>query len=163
MTIAKNIERDLEFRTLLADYDDKVAISGLSEHDGVSSLPVRLALQRLVDKKLLIKAENGRISVAEIDRHNHPRVAPPEPKDHDLLMTKEVLGASLTGIKSYLREEAISERLGIGRTLVKTLLSRAARRALSLHYRSQYLLSMQLVGRLAEQVKANDTSASACR
>lgn len=133
MKISTFIEQDLEARIRSEERPDKITISSLAQHYDVSFSPVRAAIDRLITKKLLAKEPNGRLEVI-VPRNSQQRVSKPKlPKNLDALLIKKILSISLTGEMAFLREEAVAEQLGIGRTSLRHMLSRLAGRGLLEH------------------------------
>lgn len=128
MTIAEYIEQDLESRIRSGiDLPPKLTLGALAENYGVSSTPVRLALESLIDKKLVERQENGRLRYRLPRRKTRKRVALPEkPVEWESVLANEVLILSLQGKVEFLREEAMAEKHGIGRTLLRRVFNRLA-------------------------------------
>ncbi len=138
MTIASYIAQDLESRMRSGDgLPDKLTLGGLAEQYGVSFTPVRVAIRELIDRELLIKKSNGRLAVNAdgISGSGKRESVPPPvpPKDWDAILGDEVLLLSLRGEAVFLREEAVAERHGIGRTLLRQAFGRLAGRGLLEH------------------------------
>ncbi|MGE3804911.1 MAG: FCD domain-containing protein [Gemmataceae bacterium] len=109
-----------------------LTLAALASHYSVSLTPVRLAVQELIDDGLLVKQPNGRLA-PNPDAPAPPRAtgkkdaAPPTKlADIEQALTGEIIRISLRGGHEYLREEATADRLGIGRTVLRQLLSRLA-------------------------------------
>ena len=130
MTIAEYIEQDLESRIRNgSELPVKLTLGALAESYGVSSTPVRLALESLIDKKLVVRQENGRLKFRRPRRSSRKRVAPPEkPGDWESVLAQEILMLSLKrdSRPDFLREEQMAERHGIGRTLLRRVFNRLA-------------------------------------
>jgi len=140
-TIADFIKEDLRARLGGGlGLPRKLTLAALAEHYNVSSTPVRLALQELVAERLLRKSQTGRL---EVNRAALPPAAPREEvsfplrpsaaRDVEKALIQEIIELSLRGREEYLREEATAERFGIGRTLLRQVLSRLAGRGLIQH------------------------------
>lgn len=138
MTLTKQIERDL-IRLLAArqPLPFRLSLSGIAKHFDVSPMPVRTAVQSLVDQGVLEKGEAGRLSVVE---ERLPRLddLPDEVVDDDdssLLdqLISEIIHRGLTQDEHYLRESATAEQYGVGRTVVRRLFSELAGRGLLTH------------------------------
>ncbi|NNE35510.1 MAG: GntR family transcriptional regulator [Rhodothermales bacterium] len=125
MTISKYIEQDLESRIRAgAELPMKLTVGAIADSYGVSQTPVRLALECLIDKNLVVKQENGRLRlppVAGVKAH----VAPPsKPVDWESVLANELLLMSLRGEDGFVREELMAEKHGIGRTPLRRVLHR---------------------------------------
>jgi DNA-binding GntR family transcriptional regulator len=111
-------------------------LSQLAAHYGVSLTPVRLAVGALVEEGVLFRRENGRLA-------RNPEVSPlpgvgaespAEPRnDWEACLVQEILARSLRGSGEYLREEAVAQRHGVGRTVVRQAFSRLAGKGLLEH------------------------------
>ena len=138
MNLTERIERDLI--RLLAKREPlpfKLSLSGIAKHFDVSSMPVRTAVQSLVDQGVLEKGEGGRLSVVE-DQLPDPDKLPDDAVDDEnasLLdqLTSEIIRRGLTQDEHYLRESATAEQYGVGRTVVRRLFSELAGRGLLTH------------------------------
>lgn len=133
MTISSYIEQDLEVRIRSGERPDRITIGAFAEHYGVSISPVRTAVDGLVAKNLLVKESNGRLRLGAASKRTKSLKEPQRPKDWDAVLAEEVLKVSLSGEEKYLREEALAERLGMGRTSLRSVLSRLAGRGLLEH------------------------------
>ncbi|MFN3166147.1 MAG: GntR family transcriptional regulator [Phycisphaeraceae bacterium] len=174
MTLAERIERDLV--RLLAKREPlpfKLSLSGIARHFGVSPMPVRIAVQALVDAGVMDKDEAGRLSV-NADKLPDADALPTEDEAsdassiHDQLIS-EIVRRGLTQDEHYLREAATAEQYGVGRTVVRRVFSELAGRGLLVHvprcgwqvrpYREQdtidYLVVREMLERRALEVAYN--------
>ncbi|HEX7901834.1 MAG TPA: GntR family transcriptional regulator [Planctomycetota bacterium] len=128
MTIAAYIREDLKARILSGnDVPDCLTLRDLSSKYGVSLTPVRQAVEDLIEQRLLRKEPNGRLAVeAEaVGRIPHAKredVLPPGAWDQ--IIARDVMKLSLLGREEFMREEVTAEKYGIGRTLLRHVLSR---------------------------------------
>lgn len=130
MSLANYIERDLESRIRHGrDLPGPLTLQSLAAHYGVSLTPIREATESLLSRGLLVKMNNRRLavstSVADIPADDSGTSHQP-PTDWDAVLTRHVLLQSLQGEAIFLREEALAERFGIGRTLLRQVFSRMA-------------------------------------
>jgi DNA-binding GntR family transcriptional regulator len=130
-TIADFIKQDLKARLRSgAGLPDKLTLAALSEHYRVSFTPVRLAVRELIQERVLLRQDNGRIEFNALSRNGAEVVAPPappaEPHDVENTLIAEIIRHSLRGESTYLREEVTAERLGVGRTVLRQVLNRLA-------------------------------------
>lgn len=136
MTISNYIEQDLESRIRSGnDLPERLTLGQIAEMYNVSQTPVRAALDGLLERKLLIKQENGRLQIATLRR---PRRAaskqrkkgparPAPPVDWDATLGREIILLSLIDSSDpFVREEAMAEKHGIGRTLLRSIFQRLA-------------------------------------
>ncbi|MEM9346015.1 MAG: GntR family transcriptional regulator [Planctomycetota bacterium] len=138
MTLTEQIERELI--RLLAQREPlpfRLSLSGIAKHFEVSPMPVRTAVQSLVDQGVLEKGEAGRLSVVEEllpDLADLPDDAMAA-EDASLLdqLISEIIHRGLTQDEHYLRESATAEQYGVGRTVVRRLFSELAGRGLLTH------------------------------
>ena len=138
MTLTERIERDL--LRMLAQREPlpfNLSLSGIAKHFDVSPMPVRTAVQSLVDEGILEKGEAGRLSVVD---EKLPKLSELPDDDGDegdesLLdqLIKEIIQRGLTQDEHYLRESATAEQYGVGRTVVRRMFSELAGRGLLTH------------------------------
>lgn len=128
MTIAAYIREDLKARILSGtDVPERLTLRDLSTRYGVSLTPVRQAVEELIGQKLLRKEPNGRITVeadavGKLPSAKREDVLPPGAWDQ--IVARDVMKLSLQGREEFMREEVTAEKYGIGRTLLRHVLSR---------------------------------------
>lgn len=150
--IASDLEAKLRRGELsLAD----LTLARLGKRYQVSFTPVRRALDDLVQRGLLVRGENGRVSIqpglckppADIsasesrltddtrrDAAATPNIAPPkEVSDWERVLSGRIVRLSLLGKSIFLREESTAAKFGIGRTLLRQVFSRLSGRGLLQH------------------------------
>lgn len=138
-TLSDRIERDLV--VLLADDNPlpfKLTLTGISQHFGVSPMPVRQAVDALLVQGLLHKQSNGRLEVdgeavaameqVIVDGDEGERPDPIEQQIAD-----DIVLRSLTREEHYLREAAAADRFGVGRTVVRRVFGHFAGQGLLRH------------------------------
>jgi DNA-binding GntR family transcriptional regulator len=179
MTLAERIERDLT--RLLAEREPlpfKLSLSGIARHFNVSPMPVRIAVQALVDAGIMDKDEAGRLSVNEdalpaADALPDDEAQAEASSIHDQLVS-EIVRRGLTHDEHYLREAATAKQYGVGRTVVRRVFSELAGRGLLVHvprcgwqvrpYREQdtidYLVVRELLERRAVEMAFGKMDAS---
>jgi DNA-binding GntR family transcriptional regulator len=118
----------------------RLTLESLAAHYGVSPMPVRTAVGRLVEQGVLVKEGNGRLSVGNPAAAAGPAVpgrapAPPPANaaDREAEIAADVLRISLGGCETFLREEAAADRYGMGRTVVRHVFGRLAGRGILEH------------------------------
>ncbi|MHC4994497.1 MAG: GntR family transcriptional regulator [Planctomycetota bacterium] len=130
MTIARAIEEDLVARIRAGEQPPyPLNLAGIASHFGVSVMPARVAVETLVDNRYLIRQPNGRLAINPRRRAVRKRksAASRQPaQSPDQVLSDHVVRLSLNSDTSYLREEATAEQFGIGRTVVRRVLSRLA-------------------------------------
>jgi DNA-binding GntR family transcriptional regulator len=138
MTLTERIERDL--LRLLAQREPlpfNLSLSGIAKHFNVSPMPVRTAVQSLVDEGILEKGEAGRLAVVESKLPQLSELPDDESGEDDesLLdqLISEIIVRGLTQDEHYLRESATAEQYGVGRTVVRRMFSELAGRGLLTH------------------------------
>lgn len=131
MNISDYIEQDLESRIRSgSDLPERWTLMNIAGMYDVSLTPVRAALDVLVERKLLVRRENGRLYLGDTPR-GAGRKAPPRrpapPVDWDARIGREVILRSLRGLENdFIREEAMAEKHGIGRSLLRGTFQRLA-------------------------------------
>ncbi len=136
MTISDYIEQDLESRIRSGnDLPERLTLGQIAEMYDVSLTPVRAALDGLLARKLLIKQENGRLQIAATKPARRPAskqrkkaaARPAPPVDWDAALGREIILLSLVDPSDpFVREEAMAEKHGIGRTLLRSVFQRLA-------------------------------------
>lgn len=137
MNISEYIEQDLESRIRSgSDLPPRLTLSSIAGMYDVSLTPVRAALDGLIERKLLVKQENGRLQLGLGTRARKPRAKsaprPMPPVDHNAAIGREIILLSLQqhghkqGADPFVREEAMAEQHGIGRSLVRSTFQRLA-------------------------------------
>ena len=135
-TITEYIKRDLCFRLSgEGELLDKLTLAALAKHYNVSLMPIRLAVRELLAEGVLLKQANGRLKVnRQAVGVPTPAATPlPPPEALETALTQEVIHLSLRGEASYLREEATADRYQVGRTALRQVLNRLARKGLVEH------------------------------
>jgi len=138
MTLAEQIELDLT--RLLASRKPlpfKLSLAGVAKHFGVSPMPVRTAVQALVDAGMLERDDSGRLTINE-DNLPSPEDLPKAETavasgDIREKIEREIIQRGLTQDEHYLRESATAEQYGVGRTVVRRIFSELAGRGLLTH------------------------------
>ncbi|MEQ8788614.1 MAG: GntR family transcriptional regulator [Pirellulaceae bacterium] len=130
MTIAQQIESELKTHIVAGEAPPyPLTLSGIAGYYGVSLMPVRAAVDALVERRYLVRQDNRRLVVNRNRKRRQAarRTAPsPTAEPPEEVLTRQVIHLSLLGRESYLREEATAEQLGIGRTVVRRIFSRLA-------------------------------------
>jgi DNA-binding GntR family transcriptional regulator len=129
-SLVRHIFHDLESRIRQGrPLPTRLTLSSLADHYGVSFTPVREAVDDLVDRGYLIRTSSGRLRLndqAPPDSTEELGEAPPQPVNWDDVLTRYALIESLRGKPTPLREEAISQQFGIGRTVLRQVFNRLA-------------------------------------
>jgi DNA-binding GntR family transcriptional regulator len=138
MTLAELVFEDLASRIESHEAAPcKLTFSALAKHYKVSLTPVRTAVTRLVTEGYLRTLDNGRLQVSDNPPPARRRSAsslPLElPKDHEATIRADLIRRSLMGDTRYIREAAAAARYGIGRTVLRPILSRLAGQGLLEH------------------------------
>ena len=137
-TITDTIYQDL--RDLIrAERPLPVALSlpRLARHYNVSLTPVRLAVNDLLEERLLLKTASGRLVVnPSAPNHVADKRTDREPAEAATLearLIEEIIRRSLRGNADYLREEAVAQEMGVGRTALRSAFNRLAGQGLLEH------------------------------
>lgn len=138
MTLAQRIEHDLV--RLLAQREPlpfKLSLTGIARHFGVSPMPVRTAVQQLVDAGVLSKDEAGRLAVNDAALPALGDLPGRDAADAGgsvrEQIEREIIQRGLTQDEHYLRESATAEQYGVGRTVVRRIFSELSGRGLLEH------------------------------
>lgn len=130
MTITEYIRSDLARRIRLGkDVPPKFTLAAIAEEYHVSLTPVREAISLLQSDGLIVKTESRRLIVnpRRIGEVEESALAPPpKPVNWDLVLTQHVLYESLRGSDEFLREEYLTEKYGVGRTILRQVFSNLA-------------------------------------
>ncbi len=106
----------------------RLSLAGLAGRYGVSVTPLRAAVEALVGEGLITKLPNRRLEVpgpgARRKARRRPVPAPPTPGDWDETLLKTIMHASLRRRATYVREQALSRELGIGRSIIRRTFNR---------------------------------------
>ena len=137
MTITDYIRSDLARRIRIGkDLPEKLTLAALAEEYEVSLTPVREAVGLLHEDGLVLKGENRRLIVnpQRVGESTEEELgAPPKPIDWENILTQHVLYESLRGSKEFLREEVLTERYGVGRTVLRQVFSHLAGSGFLIH------------------------------
>jgi DNA-binding GntR family transcriptional regulator len=138
MTLADHVYEDLASRIESKDaLPCKLTFSALAKHYKVSLTPVRTAVTRLVSEGHLKTLDNGRLQVSDsppaAKRRAKPSVPLELPTDREATIRADLIRMSLMGDTRYIREAAAAARYGIGRTVLRPILSRLAGQGLLEH------------------------------
>ncbi len=133
MNISEYIEQDLESRIRSgSDLPERWTLSSIAGMYDVSLTPVRSALDGLIERRLLVKRENGRLQLGDTpagSRRSRSGAAsrPAPPIDWDAKIGREIILRSLRDTEDeFVREEAMAEQHGIGRSLLRGTFQRLA-------------------------------------
>ncbi len=106
----------------------KLTLSAIASHYDVSLSPVRVAVERLVKSGYLSSTESGRLAFCDTQKKKKKskRKSVPAPINYVELVRTDVIAMSLKGQEGFLREQSATERYGIGRTVLRPILSQLA-------------------------------------
>lgn len=109
---------------------EKITLQSLATEYSVSLMPVRLALQSLIEEDVLVRNKNGRITVnarkAGSLRGNAQKHQPQPPQDIHKAVMKEVLQLSLEQYPEDLKIALWAEKYGTSHSLMHTIFHRLA-------------------------------------
>ena len=138
-TITDTITDDL--RTILRDgrpFPTALSLPSLARHYDVSITPVRRAVGVLLNEGLLRKSPSGRLEpssqlpIRQDAAPSHPQEES-APSSLSERLTEEILWRSLRNDTEYLREEAVAQQMGVGRTVLRQAFNRLAGQGLLEH------------------------------
>jgi DNA-binding GntR family transcriptional regulator len=108
----------------------RLSLIELGRHYGVSVTPLRTAVNGLIEDGLITKLPNRRLEVSGPRRRTRtarkPVPAPPTPSHWDETLLKTIMQASLCRRATYVREQALSRELRIGRSIIRQTFNRFA-------------------------------------
>ncbi|MBD3673191.1 MAG: GntR family transcriptional regulator [Planctomycetaceae bacterium] len=137
MTITDYIRSDLARRIRIGkNIPEKLTLAALADEYEVSLTPVREAIGLLHEDGLVLKGENRRLIVnpQRVGESTEEELgAPPKPIDWENVLTQHVLYESLRGSQEFLREEVLTERYGVGRTILRQVFSHLAGSGFLIH------------------------------
>jgi DNA-binding GntR family transcriptional regulator len=120
------------------DIPDKLTLHGLSRQYDVSTTPVRLAVDELLEEQFLVRHENGRLAVNPRKIGSLPDVKlpqpPRQPRDYQTAITRDLILRSLSGPTEFIREDHIAAKYGISTASVREAFQRLAGQGVLRHY-----------------------------
>lgn len=136
--LSEYIRDDVRRRVLSAtQVPERLTLPSLAEHYRVSIMPVRIAIQELLEERILIRQENGRLCVnprklgtQTSARASQPPAPPTEPYD---VILKDVLADVLRGESRELKIVPCSEKYEISPSQVHAIFHRLASQGLLEH------------------------------
>lgn len=142
MSLSDYICRDLERRLLTGEVkEEELTLIAIGERYGVSFTPIRKAIDELIDRQLLIRQENGRVTFNSVGIKSasmhascyQPVAKPLNATDWDDLISREIIRTSLLGTSEFLREESTALQYGLGRTALRQIFHRLSGAGLLTH------------------------------
>ena len=119
-TLSKFIADDLRINPPASE--EPLTLTALATRYSVSLTPVRQAVRELTAAGVLKKSNTGRLCYVA----SKPGAAQLPRRDWEAELRTDVLQRSLLGDQEFLREEALAERLEIGRTVLRQALHQLA-------------------------------------
>jgi len=126
VTLVAYIREDLRSQILGGTLTGRVTLRDLSERYSVSLTPVREAVEALVRERILHKEESGRLAIPQALPRPGRAPRAPRPRDWHQVIARDLMRRSLRGEADFLREEAMAERTGVGRTVLRHVFARLA-------------------------------------
>ncbi len=131
MNLITYIQDDLQHRIQAGkELSEYISLMSLSKYYNVSLTPVRKAIANLIEEGFLIKKSNGRLLINpdKVGTDLSPKTikSPQTPEDWDRILIKEVMLVSLREEAVYLREVTLSQKLQIGRSIIRQAFNRFA-------------------------------------
>jgi DNA-binding GntR family transcriptional regulator len=136
MTLSEKIQQNLMAHIRAGILPCPLTLTGIAEHYSVSLMPARVAVASLVKRRVLLRKENRRLEINPRGRIPvqgaiaMERSAPDGPYQ---LLADHIIHLSLHGKDTFLREEATSERYGVGRTVIRRIFARLSGESLIEH------------------------------
>lgn len=112
------------------DFPAGLTLQLLSDRYGVSTTPVRIAVSRLIKEKVIVKKDNGRLTVnpQETVKKQDPsarcKINPPD--DFFEKVARDLVLRSLEGKPYFLREESMAKMYNVSRTVLHRIFNRLA-------------------------------------
>jgi len=92
----------------------ELTLHGLSQHYGVSTTPVRTAVDKLIAEDYLLRADHGRLTINARKLGSTPlNELPAPPRDHHEEIMRDLIAKSLEGEAIFVREKETSQQYGI--------------------------------------------------
>jgi DNA-binding GntR family transcriptional regulator len=117
---------------------DKLTLHGLSRQHGVSTTPVRIAVDELLEEKFLVRHDNGRLAVNPRKIGCLPDVKlpqpPRQPRDYQAEITRDLTRKSFSGPSEFVREDHTAEKYGISTAAVRETFHWLAGQGVLRHY-----------------------------
>ena len=136
-TFTEFIASDLHRRITLGEgVPNPLSLAAIADLYRVSLMPVRLAVRDLIDARVLIKGENGRLAIncaANSGRRRKRERPLAAPTAVAAAIRDEIIGLSLSGSDEFLRLAATSARHQIGTSHLTTVLQQLAREGIVSH------------------------------
>jgi DNA-binding GntR family transcriptional regulator len=131
ISLTDYIRNDLRRRILSGDdVSPRLSLAALAGEYGVSITPLRNAVNALVAEGFLTRLSNRRLRLVRrrvrTGAPPRPLPVPPTPRDWDTALLKEVMLSSLRPRATYMREESLARKLGVGRSIIRQTFSRFA-------------------------------------
>lgn len=128
--ISSYIEQDLEARIRSGQgLPERLTLAAIASMYDVSLTPVRAAVAGLITRRVVRKHDNGRLEVGAVRKRRRATksaIAGPLP-DWDERVARELVLLSLADDSGeFVREEAMAEQLGIGRSMLRSTFQRLA-------------------------------------
>ena len=131
ISLTDYIRNDLRRRILSGeDVSARLSLAELAGDYKVSITPLRNAVNALVAEGFLEKQPNRRLRLlkrrARSGAPPRPLPVPPTPSDWDSVLLKEVMLSSLGCRSTYMREESLARKVGVGRSIIRQTFNRFA-------------------------------------
>lgn len=130
MTITEQIAEDLRAHIVAGEPPPyPLTLTGIAKNFDVSLMPVRGAVDLLVEERFLIREDSGGFSINARRRSRDPSVSlqsvrRPAPVVPEKRLAEHVINLSFRGVDECLREEVTAEQFKIGRTVLRRILNR---------------------------------------
>jgi DNA-binding GntR family transcriptional regulator len=135
MNMSEFIHQDLRDRIGRgSNIPSDLTLAGLAEHYEVSLMPVRLAVDALIEDRLLTKKSNGRLEVnpKRVGKRKQ-QASTRRPSDWYTIISEEVVHQSLQQIPENLTIDGTANKHNIGRSVAQNILIRLAGEGLIEH------------------------------
>ena len=139
MSWASFIRNDIRTKiSKKSEIPENLTLHSLSKQYNVSTTPVRIAVNELLEEKFLVRLTNGRLAInpRKIGRPlKSSNSQPPElPRDYRAEITRDLIIKSVSGSPEFIREEQTAKQYGISSPVVRELLHQLAGQGVLRHH-----------------------------
>lgn len=125
MNLSDKIEKDIITHLSAGKKPCKLTVAALAAHYKVSTTPVRIVIDRLLESGVLQKLPNGRLqSTLDENQSVVDFQGRLDDKDPYELILRDIVNKSLSKDEEFIREEGTAEKFALSRSAVREILLR---------------------------------------